>query len=60
MRHTKIESEPHMTKQTAATAIGDEQRFHLEWQRAEALGDAFFRIGRPLGRHSARRHGLNH
>jgi len=25
-----------------------EQRFHLEWQRAEALGDTFFRIDHPL------------
>jgi superfamily II DNA or RNA helicase len=24
------------------------QRFHLEWQRAEALGDTFFRIDHPL------------
>jgi adenine-specific DNA-methyltransferase len=25
-----------------------EQRFHLDWQRAEALGDAFFRVDHPL------------
>jgi len=24
------------------------QRYHLEWQRAEALGDAFFRVDHPL------------
>lgn len=24
------------------------QRFHLEWQRAEALGDTFFRLDHPL------------
>jgi adenine-specific DNA-methyltransferase len=24
------------------------QRFHLEWQRAEALGDTFFRVDHPL------------
>ena len=27
---------------------GPEQRFHLDWQRAESLGDAFFRVDRPL------------
>jgi len=27
---------------------GVEQRFHLEWQRAEALGDTFFRVDHPL------------
>jgi hypothetical protein len=26
----------------------EEQRFHLDWQRAEALGDTFFRIDHPL------------
>lgn len=26
----------------------DEQRYHLEWQRAETLGDAFFRVDHPL------------
>ncbi|MCC6528171.1 MAG: DEAD/DEAH box helicase family protein [Polyangiaceae bacterium] len=26
----------------------DVQRFHLEWQRAEALGDTFFRLDHPL------------
>lgn len=25
-----------------------EQHFHLDWQRAEALGDAFFRVDHPL------------
>jgi ERCC4-related helicase len=25
-----------------------EQRFHLDWQRAEALGDAFFRVDHPV------------
>jgi adenine-specific DNA-methyltransferase len=30
-----------------------EQRFHLDWQRAEALGDAFFRIDHPLAREIA-------
>jgi ERCC4-related helicase len=30
--------------------LGDvpEQRFHLDWQRAEVLGDAFFRVDHPL------------
>jgi ERCC4-related helicase len=27
---------------------GSEQRFHLDWQRAQALGDAFFRMDHPL------------
>ncbi len=27
---------------------GSEQRFHLDWQRAQALGDAFFRVDHPL------------
>jgi ERCC4-related helicase len=27
-----------------------EQRFHLDWQRAEVLGDAFFRVDHPLAR----------
>jgi ERCC4-related helicase len=27
---------------------GAEQRFHLDWQRAESLGDAFFRVDHPL------------
>jgi adenine-specific DNA-methyltransferase len=26
------------------------QRFHLDWQRAEALGDTFFRLDHPLAR----------
>jgi adenine-specific DNA-methyltransferase len=26
------------------------QRFHLEWQRAEALGDTFFRVDHPLAK----------
>ena len=30
------------------TGDGPEQRFHLDWQRAEALGDAFFRVDHPL------------
>jgi len=39
-------SEPRF--QVKPEGAGDEQRFHLEWQRAEALGDAFFRIDHPL------------
>jgi len=27
---------------------GSAQRFHLDWQRAQALGDAFFRVDHPL------------
>ena len=27
---------------------GERKHFHLDWQRAEALGDSFFRIGHPL------------
>ena len=40
------ESEPrfHLTPEVG----GADQRFHLEWQRAAALGDAFFRIDHPL------------
>lgn len=34
--------------QVKADGASDVQRFHLEWQRAEALGDTFFRIDHPL------------
>lgn len=33
----------HLHSQTAR-----ERRFHLDWQRAESLGDSFFRIDHPL------------
>jgi hypothetical protein len=45
-RATFDKSEPRF--QVKPEGAGDEQRFHLEWQRAEALGDAFFRIDHPL------------
>lgn len=34
--------------QVKVDGTSDVQRFHLEWQRAEALGDTFFRIDHPL------------
>jgi hypothetical protein len=45
-RATFDESEPRF--QVKPEGAGEAQRFHLEWQRAEALGDAFFRIDHPL------------
>lgn len=45
-RATFDKSEPRF--QVKPEGAGDEQRFHLEWQRAEALGDAFFRTDHPL------------
>jgi adenine-specific DNA-methyltransferase len=45
-RATFDESEPRFhVRDDGAT---NSQGFHLEWQRAEALGDAFFRIDHPL------------
>jgi adenine-specific DNA-methyltransferase len=40
------ESEPRF--QVRADGATDARRFHLEWQRAEALGDTFFRVDHPL------------
>ncbi|MBK8940308.1 MAG: DEAD/DEAH box helicase [Polyangiaceae bacterium] len=40
------ESEPRF--QVRAEGDVEDQRFHLDWQRAEALGDTFFRIDHPL------------
>jgi adenine-specific DNA-methyltransferase len=45
-RATFDESEPRF--QVKPEGAGEAQRFHLEWQRAEALGDAFFRLDHPL------------
>ncbi|WP_437510575.1 SNF2-related protein [Sorangium sp. So ce1099] len=45
-RATFDESEPRFQVKPEGTS--DVQRFHLEWQRAEALGDTFFRIDHPL------------
>jgi superfamily II DNA or RNA helicase len=45
-RATFDENEPRF--QVKAEGTSDGQRFHLEWQRAEALGDTFFRIDHPL------------
>ncbi len=45
-RATFDESEPRF--QVKPEGAGDAQRFHLEWQRAEALGDTFFRTDHPL------------
>jgi len=45
-RATFDESEPRF--QAKPNGEGDAQRFHLEWQRAEALGDIFFRVDHPL------------
>lgn len=39
-------SEPRF--QVIADGASDGQHFHLEWQRAEVLGDSFFRIDHPL------------
>jgi len=44
-RATFDESEPRFQVKIES---GVEQRYHLEWQRAEALGDAFFRLDHPL------------
>lgn len=44
-RATFDESEPRFQ---VKTEDGSEQRYHLEWQRAAALGDVFFRIDHPL------------
>jgi len=45
-RATFDESEPCF--QVKAEGAADAQRFHLEWQRAEVLGDTFFRLDHPL------------
>ena len=45
-RATFDKSEPRF--QVKPEGAGGEQRFHLEWQRAEALGDTFFRVDHPL------------
>ena len=43
------ENEPRFwVKPEGAPDGADAQRYHLEWQRAEALGDAFFRVDHPL------------
>ncbi len=47
-RATFDEREPRF--QLKPEGAGEAQRFHLEWQRAEALGDAFFRLDHPLAR----------
>jgi len=39
-------SEPRFLVKSGGASEG--RRFHLEWQRAEALGDTFFRIDHPL------------
>lgn len=46
-RATFDASEPRFHVKTEG---GVEQRYHLEWQRAEALGDAFFRLDHPLAK----------
>ncbi len=45
-RATFEASEPRFHVQPAGP--GEAQRFHLAWQRAEALGDTFFRVDHPL------------
>lgn len=45
-RATFDETEPRF--QLTAQGASEAQCFHLEWQRAEALGDTFFRIDHPL------------
>jgi adenine-specific DNA-methyltransferase len=45
-RATFDECEPRFQLQSEGES--DPPRFHLEWQRAEALGDAFFRVDHPL------------
>jgi adenine-specific DNA-methyltransferase len=43
-RATFHSTEPHFVLQQD----GEIHRFHLDWQRAEALGDSFFRVDHPL------------
>ncbi|NVI98473.1 DEAD/DEAH box helicase [Myxococcus sp. AM009] len=45
-RATFDEDEPRFWVRPVGAA--EPQRYHLEWQRAEALGDAFFRVEHPL------------
>lgn len=45
-RATFDETEPRFW--LTADGAPEVQRYHLEWQRAEALGDAFFRVDHPL------------
>lgn len=40
--------EPHEPRFRLPSANGSERLFHLDWQRAEALGDSFFRVDHPL------------
>lgn len=47
-RATFESTEPRFHLKSGAEA--QPQRFHLEWQRAEALGDTFFRVDHPLAR----------